>query len=69
LVPDAILAWFRKLAARKYDSSEATGGRPRKSKDARKLVIQMAWDNPGWGYSEIRDALRTGLASRSDARR
>jgi len=59
--PETILAWFRQLAAKKYDSSEATRGRPRKSKDVRKLVIQMASHNPGWGYTKIRDALRTGL--------
>jgi putative transposase len=50
------------LAARKYDSSEAGRGRPPKPKDGRKLVVEMAMANPGWGYTKIRDALRTGLA-------
>ena len=59
--PATILAWFRQLAARKYDSSAARRGRPAKPKDVRKLVVEMALANPGWGYTKIRDALRTGL--------
>src|ERR1019366_3355085 len=34
--PGTILSWFRRLAARKYDSSESKVGRPRKRKDIRK---------------------------------
>jgi hypothetical protein len=60
--PATILGWFRQVAARKYDSSEARRGRPGKPRDVRKLVIEMALANPGWGYTKIRDALRTGLA-------
>jgi transposase InsO family protein len=59
--PATILACFRQLAARKYDSSEARRGRPPKPKDVRKLVVEMSMANPGWGYTKIRDALRTGL--------
>ena len=59
--PATILAWFRRLAARKYDSSDVRRGRPPKSKDVRKLVIKLATENPRWGYTKIRDALRTGL--------
>jgi len=57
--PEAILAWFRQLAAKKYDSSAArTAGRPRKSSDIRQVVLDVARNNPGWGYTKIRDALR-----------
>jgi transposase len=59
--PATILAWFRQLAARKYDSSEAIRGRPPKPKDVRKLVIKLATEDLHWGYTKIRDALRTGL--------
>ena len=59
--PETILAWFRQLAAGKYDSSQARRGCPGKHKDIRKLVIKLALDNPSWGYTKIRDALRTGL--------
>ncbi len=58
--PATILAWFRQLAAKKYDSSEKRRkpGRPKKSGDIRDLVIRFATENPGWGYTKIRDALR-----------
>jgi putative transposase len=57
--PETILAWFRQLAAQKYDSSKARkAGRPRKAADIRELVLELSLDNPGWGYTRIRDALR-----------
>jgi putative transposase len=57
--PSTILAWFRQLVARKYDSSRVRRpGRPRKANDIRKLVLRIAGENPGWGYTKIRDALR-----------
>ena len=57
--PETILEWFRQLAARKYDSSKVRrAGRPRKDREVRKLVIKLATENPRWGYTKIRDALR-----------
>ena len=57
--PQTILAWFRQLAAQRYDSSEVRKtGRPRKAADIRDLVLKLARDNRGWGYTRIRDALR-----------
>jgi putative transposase len=58
--PSTILAWFRKLAAAKYDSStqRKKPGRPRKSKAVRELVIRLARENLGWVYTKLRDALR-----------
>ena len=57
--PETILAWFRRLAAAKYDSSKVRGpGRPGKGRDVRTLVVRLAQENPGWGYTKIRDALR-----------
>jgi putative transposase len=59
--PATILAWLRELAARKYDSSRSKTGRPRRARDIRKLVIDLALANEGWGYTKIRDALLNGL--------
>ena len=59
--PATILAWFRQLAALKYDSSRRKTGRPRKARDIRKLVIDLALANEGWGYTKLRDALLKGL--------
>jgi putative transposase len=59
--PATVWAWFRQLVARKYHSSDVRRGRPPKTKDVRKLVIKLATENPRWGHTKIRDALRTGL--------
>jgi putative transposase len=57
--PETILAWFRRLAAVKYDSSRVRRvGRPGKGRDVRTLVVRLAQENPRWGYTKIRDALR-----------
>jgi putative transposase len=58
--PSTILAWFRQLAANKHDSSahRKKPGRPRKPNEIRELVIRLARENLGWGYTKIRDALR-----------
>jgi transposase len=58
--PSTILAWFRQLAAKKYDSSMQRKklGRPRKPNEIRELVVKLARDNLGWCYTKIRDALR-----------
>ena len=52
--PATILAWFRQLAAQKYDSSKGRRlGRPRKEVDIQKLVVSLARENPGWGYTKM----------------
>jgi hypothetical protein len=50
--PDMLLAWFRQLVAKKYDSStqRKKPGRPRKADEIRELVVKLARDNLGWGY-------------------
>ena len=56
--PDTVLGWFRKLVAKKYDGSAKRGpGRPRTAKEKRDTITEMAQENPGWGYTKIRDAL------------
>jgi putative transposase len=58
VTPDTILRWYRELIAMKYDGSEQRRpGRPSKPTELRELVITMAHENPGWGYTRIRDAL------------
>jgi transposase InsO family protein len=57
--PDTILGWYRKLVARKYDGSKNRGpGRPRTRRDIAALVLRIAKENPTWGYTRIRGALR-----------
>ena len=54
-----LLAWHRKLIAKKYDSSGVRRrvGRPPTAEELRDLVIRMAEENRGWGYTRIRGAL------------
>src|SRR3954451_3957411 len=58
VTPDTLLAWHRKLIARKYDGSSSRGcGRPRTQAEIECLVIQMALENRDWGYTRIVGAL------------
>jgi putative transposase len=58
LTPDTILRWYRKLIAAKYDGSSQRGpGRPSTARSIQKLVVKLAQENPGWGYTRLRDAL------------
>ena len=59
VTPDTILRWYRRLVAKKYDGSKKRRpGRPATDKDIAALLVRMARENPGWGYTRLRDALR-----------
>ena len=57
--PDTILAWYRRLVARKFDGSKQRSypGRPPLQHEIVELVVRMARENPGWGYDRIVGAL------------
>ena len=57
--PDTILGWFRKLVANKFDGSRYRRplGRPLVDEETEALVVQMAKENPTWGYDRIVGAL------------
>ena len=57
--PDTILAWYRRLIARKFDGSKqrAYPGRPRVAPEVEALVVRLARENSGWGYDRIVGAL------------
>jgi hypothetical protein len=58
LTPDTILRWYRRLVAAKYDGSSKCGpGRPPTMRSIQQLIVKLARDNPGWGYTRLRDAL------------
>jgi transposase InsO family protein len=59
VTPDTLVRWYRTLVARKYDGSKARkAGRRWTSLDFEQLVVRMAQDNPRWGHTRIRGALR-----------
>lgn len=56
--PDTILAWHRKLVAKKFDGSKKRGpGRPTIDSETEQLIVRMAEQNRGWGYDRIVGAL------------
>jgi putative transposase len=58
VTPETLLAWHRKLIARKYDASKQRGpGRPRVQDKIQQLVVRMASENRDWGYRRIQGAL------------
>ena len=58
VTPATLLAWHRRLAARKWDySSRRRPGRPSTAAAIRKLVIRIATDNPTWGHRRVQGEL------------
>ena len=58
VTPETLLAWHRKLIARKYDGTAQRGpGRPRTAGEIEALVVRMAQENRDWGYRRILGAL------------
>jgi putative transposase len=57
--PDAILAWYRRLIAHKFDGSKQRRdvGRPRIGPEIEELAARLARENSGWGYDRIVGAL------------
>jgi transposase len=60
VTPDAILRWHRQLVAAKWNYSnrrKAKPSRPPVSEEVTQLILQMARENPTWGYGRIQGAL------------
>src|SRR4030088_1264356 len=57
--PDTILAWYRKLVARKFDGSKDRQGpgRSRIKREVELLIVRMATENRDWGYDRTVGAL------------
>jgi transposase len=58
VTPATLLAWHRRLAARKYDTSKRRKpGRPTTSPGIARLVVRLAKGNPVWGHRRIHGEL------------
>src|SRR6266850_7169533 len=58
VTPDTLLRWNRELVSQKYDGSARRGpGRPRIAGEIQRWIVEMASDNPRWGYTRIQGAL------------
>jgi len=58
VTPATLLAWHRKLAAKRYDMSrQRAPGRPPTVRSIARLVVRLAKENPLWGYRRIHGEL------------
>ncbi len=58
VTPETLLAWHRKLIAKKYDGSAYRSiGRPRTATNLSDLILRIAQENRRWGYRRIQGAL------------
>ena len=57
--PETILAWHRRLVAKKFDGSKnrTYPGRPKIDAEVEDLIIRLAKENRSWGYDRIVGAL------------
>ena len=61
------MRWHRRLVAHKWDFRKGRGpGRPGIMREISRLVVRMAQENPGWGYTRIQGALANLKVTRSD---
>ena len=58
--PRTLLRWHAGLVRQRWAYPRRAPGRPRTAPAVRALVLEMARDNPGWGYRRIHGEL-TGL--------
>jgi putative transposase len=58
VTPDTLLRWHRELVARKWNyAHRRKPGRPRTKDEIAALILRMAGENRGWGYTRIKGAL------------
>jgi putative transposase len=70
VTPATLLAWHRRLVARKYDTStRRRPGRPPTVRSIARIAVRLARENPLWGYRRIHGELaklgrRQGVSAR-----
>jgi len=64
VTPATLLAWHRRLTARKYDTSgRRKPGRPPATPGIQRIVLRLARENPLWGHRRIQgEPVKLGIA-------
>ena len=59
--PETLLGWHRRMVRRRWTYPSAPRGRPPVPNQVQQLIVQLAYENPRWGYQRIRgELLRLG---------
>ena len=54
--PDTLLHWHRQFVGQKWTFTQGRGpGRARIMRAVAELIVRIAQDNPGWGYTAFRE--------------